>query len=141
MLKDMSVHADEREMLIGAVMRELAAELRMINVIDLVVFIETEQYGNIENLVNSSAEMIFMPGSLSFTNFAYVDLDWSRPPTVVLSLKLNQPDATIFFDLRLSDSFAEIDLNHIEFRQPSEDQSENTRTLERAIKTSLISPP
>ena len=122
-------------------MREFAAELRMINVIDLVVFIETEQHGNIENLINSSAEMFFMPGSLAFANFAYVDLDWSRPPTVVLSLKLCQPDVTVFFDLKLSDNFAEIDLNHVEFRQRSEDQNENTRLLERAINRSLISPP
>ena len=141
MLKEQSVHTDKREMLIAAVMREFAAELRMINVTDLIVFIETEQHGNIENLVNSSAEMFFMPGSLTFANFAYVDLDWSRPPTVVLSLKLSQPDATVFFDLRLTDNFAEIDLNHVEFRRSSEDQDENTRTLEQAVNRSLISPP
>ncbi len=141
MLKEQSEHTDQWEVLIGAVLREFAAELRMINVIDLVVFIETEQHGNIENLINSSAEMFFMPGSLAFANFAYVDLDWSRPPTVVLSLKLCQPDVTVFFDLKLSDDFAEIDLNHVEFRQRSEDQNENTRLLERAINRSLISPP
>ncbi|MGI9410590.1 MAG: hypothetical protein ACR2OV_10990 [Hyphomicrobiaceae bacterium] len=141
MLKEQSEHIEKREMVIAAAMREFAAELRMINVIDLVVFVETEQHGNIDNLVNSSAEMFFMPGSLAFANFAYVDLDWSRPPTVVLSLNLNHPDLTVFFDLRLTDNFAEIDLNHIEFRQPSEDQAENTYMLEQAIKSSLISPP
>jgi hypothetical protein len=49
----------EREKALADGLRDVAAELRLIEATDLVAFLRTEQFGNIANLVNSSTELYF----------------------------------------------------------------------------------
>ena len=52
------------EKALAAVARELAVELRLTDLVDLVTFIRTDNHPNINDLVNSSAELYLKPGTL-----------------------------------------------------------------------------
>ena len=70
----------ESERALAAAAKEFAAELRLTDVVDLITFIRTENHPNINDLVNSSAELYFKPGTLSYGWAADVDLRVGRQP-------------------------------------------------------------
>ena len=48
--------------------------------VDLITFIRTENHPNINDLVNSSAELYLKPGTLSYGWAAEVDMRWTGAP-------------------------------------------------------------
>ena len=74
MLKQGSDYTLEREKALAEGLRDVASELRLIDAIDLVTFIRAEQFGNIKTLVNSSTELFFRSGTISFGLSGDVDL-------------------------------------------------------------------
>ena len=126
-------HAADREKALADVAKELAAELRLTDVVDLITFIRTENHPNISDLVNSSAELYLKPGTLSYGWAAEVDMRWTGTPSVRLDLEFQHRQVTAFFKLILEPRQAVIELRHIEFEVPSEAPAENTRQLIDAI--------
>ena len=57
MLKRGDIYTLQREKALADGLRDVAAELRLIEATDLVAFLRTEQFANIANLVNSSSEL------------------------------------------------------------------------------------
>jgi hypothetical protein len=49
-----NIYTIEREKALADGLRDVAAELRLIDAADLIAFIRTEQFANIANLVNST---------------------------------------------------------------------------------------
>ena len=123
----------ERERALASVARELAAELRLTDVVDLIAFIRTDNHPNINDLVNSSAELYLKPGTLSYGWAAEVDLRWTGNPSVKLDLEFQHRQVTAFFKLILEPRQAGVELRHVEFEAPSEVAAENTRVLVEAI--------
>ena len=78
MLRRNCDYSKDRERIIGSALSHFAGELKLINVADFVAYIRTEKYGNIENLVNSAAELYFMPESLKFGYSGRIELDCFR---------------------------------------------------------------
>ena len=68
----------ESEKALAAAAKEFAAELRLTDVVDLITFIRTENHPNLNDLVNSSAELYFKPGTLSYGWAADVDVRMGR---------------------------------------------------------------
>ena len=68
----------EREKALADGLRDVAAELRLIDAADLIAFIRTEQFANIANLVNSSTELYYKPGTLSFGRSGDIDVEVGR---------------------------------------------------------------
>ena len=101
--------------------------------VDLITFIRTENHPNINDLVNSSAELYLKPGTLSYGWAAEVDVRWTGAPAVRLDLEFQNRQVTAFFKLILEPRQAVIELRHIEFEMPSEAPAENTRQLIDAI--------
>ena len=126
-------HAADREKALAAVAKELAAELRLTDVLDLVTFIRTDNHPNINDLVNSSAELYLKPGTLSYGWAAEVDMRWTSNPSVKLDLEFQNGQVTAFFKLILEARHAGVELRHVEFEAPSEVPTENTRRLIEAV--------
>ena len=80
MLRTGNAHTLEREKALADGLRDVAAELRLIDATDLVAYLRTEQFGNIANLVNSSTELYFRPGTLAFGLSGDVQLKWGETP-------------------------------------------------------------
>ena len=114
---------------IGAV----AAELRLINVADFISFIRLEQFGNIRDIVNSSMELYFKHGTLSYGCAADYELEWDRPPAIFLDMDFRHRQVAVSFNLILRACHAAVAIRSISFETPSRDPEEDTRHLIAAI--------
>ncbi len=120
--------------------REIAAELRLIDVGDLIAFIHGEQFANIEDLVNSSTELFFKEGTMTFAWAAALDVTWSGPPTVLIDMEFHHMSVSAFFTLALKNTHGCIDIKHIWFAAPSYDEEYDTCRLADAIADARLVP-
>jgi hypothetical protein len=141
MLKQRSNYTLEREKALANGLREVAAELRLIDAVDLVAFIRTEQFGNIRTLVNSSTELFFRPGTLAFGLSGDVELTWGSAPSIALDMEFHHMQVNVYFRLLLHALHAAIEINHISFDGGSSDPDQNTHHLIGAIADARIVPP
>jgi hypothetical protein len=102
-------------MVIAEGIRDVAAELRLINLSDFVSFIHQEQFGNVQDLVNSSIELYFKHGTLSYGCAAEYELEWDQSPAVYLDLDFSHRGVVAKFNLALMAQFASISLYSISF--------------------------
>ncbi len=128
-----SEDTSEGERALALAAKEFAAELRLTDVVDLIAFIRTENHANLNDLVNSSAELYFKPGTLSYGWAANVDMRWQGSPTVSLDLEFRNQHVTAFFDLVLEPRQAGIRLKHIAHEMPASAPSEHSRRFIEAI--------
>jgi hypothetical protein len=131
-------YTQERERALADGIREVASELRLIEPADFVAFIRTGQFGNINNLVSSSAELYFKPETLKFGQSGDVDLDWGSAPTVSLDMEFHYMQVNIYFRLLLEALHAGIEIDYITFDSSSEDPDENTQRLVDAIAAARL---
>jgi hypothetical protein len=136
-------HSLAREMIVAESIKEVVSELRMIDPADYIAFIHLEQFANIADIVDSAAELFFIPGTLRLGHSGEVHASWSLPPRVKLDLELKPSGATVYFTLTMTDAHAAVDVNYVSFDNPSDDPDENSAFLESALAASRIrkSPP
>ncbi len=133
MLKQCRQYNDEREMALAIALKEVAAELRLIDAVDLVAFIRTGQFGNVRSLVSASTEMYFKPGTMSFAESGDVSLNWTGEPSVVLDMEFHHRRVDVFFRLLLESDQAGVEIEYISFSGKSSDPAEDTQRLVDAI--------
>ena len=138
MLRQDCAFAQEREKVLAEGMKEVAAELRLIDAADLVAFIRTERYGNIRTLVNSATEMYFKPGIISFGPAGHVELRWDGAPSISLDMEFRHHRVDVFVRLLLEDAQAGVDIHYICFGGAPFDSQENTQRLATAIADARI---
>ena len=122
-----------RTKIVASGIREFAAELRLIEVSDLIAFIHDEKYANIEDLVNSSTELFFKQGTMNFAWAAALDVTWNDPPTIMIDMEFHHMSVSAFFTLTLKDTYGCIDIKHIWFATPSFDEDYDTARLADAM--------
>ena len=138
MLRQGSAHTHEREKVLADGMKEVAAELRLIDAADLVAFIRTERYGNIRTLVNAATELYFKPGIISFGLAGHVDLRWDGNPSISLDMKFRHQRIEVFFRLLLESAQAGVEIHYICFAGALVDAEDNTAKLATAIADARI---
>jgi hypothetical protein len=139
MLRQGCAYAHEREKVLADGLKEVAAELRLIDPADLVAFIRTERYGNIRTLVNSATEMYFKPGTIAFGPAGHVDLHWNGSPSISLDMAFRHQRVDVFFRLLLESAEAGVDIHYISFGGgTSRDSEQNTGRLALAIADARI---
>jgi hypothetical protein len=140
MLKQGDMYTLEREKALADGLRDVAAELRLIEATDLIAFLRTEQFGNIANLVNSSSELYFKPNTLSFGQSGDVHLKWGNAPAISLDMEFRHLGVTVYFRLLLQALQAGIDIHYITFAEGSADPEANTTRLVAAIADARLTP-
>lgn len=133
MLRQRSDHALDRERVLAEGVREVATELRLVDVVDLVTYVRMEQYANIGDLISSAIELYFKPGTLSYGQAGDVELDWSGAPQVKLDMAFRHPDVSVHFRLVLAALHGAVEINYISFANPSTDPAVNTACLSAAL--------
>lgn len=141
MQKQGRIYKLEREKALADGIREVASELRLIDPADFVAFIRTEQFGNIGQLVGSSAELYFKPDTLRFGFSGDVNLEWESPPSVSLDMEFHHMRVNVYFRLCLEALQAGIEIDYITFDDGSSDPDENTQRLIDAIAAARLAPP
>jgi hypothetical protein len=140
MMKQASKCTFERERALGHGIRELASELRLVEPTDYVAFVRAERFANIANLVASSAELFFKPGTISFGHAGEVDLKWGEPPSVVLDMEFRHLRVSVYFRLVLEALRAGVEITYVSFEGASDVPDENTRHLIEAIADARFAP-
>lgn len=131
-------HSAAREVIVADAIRDVVGELRMIEVADYIAFIRLESMASIADIVDSAAELYFMPGTLRFGLGGEARVAWGEVPSILLDLELRPHGAVIYFTLRLDAAQAGVEVNYISFEQPSEDPDLNTRFLENGLASARI---
>ncbi|AHB47762.1 hypothetical protein W911_04025 [Hyphomicrobium nitrativorans NL23] len=140
MLKQGKDYSREREKALADGLRDVASELRLVDPADFIAFLRTEQFGNIRNLVNSSTEMFFKPGTITFGLSGEVDLPWDRAPSVSLDMEFHHLNVSAYFRLVLEAFHAGVDLSYVSFEGGSDDPDKNTCRLVEAIEDARVVP-
>ncbi|MEX6504963.1 hypothetical protein [Jiella sp. M17.18] len=128
-----------RERVLADGIKEVAAELRLVEVVDYVAFLRLERFGNLADIVTSSAELYFKPGVLRFANSGDIQLTWGTVPIVILGLEFRHAGFDIRFRLELGASIAAVDITYMTFDGPEVSPELATEDLRRAVADAHLS--
>jgi hypothetical protein len=117
---------------------EVGAELRLVEVADYINFICSEQLANLHDIVSSSTELYFKPGTLTFSWTARFDLDWARPPVVTLGMEFRHLEVWVVFDLILRGEEAGVRIEHLVVSGADRTTAEDTDRLIAALADARI---
>jgi hypothetical protein len=131
-------HADSREIIVAEAIEPVVRELRLVEVADYIAFIRLEHFACLADLVESAAELYFLPGVLRLGHGGEAHVDWVGAPRIVLDLELRPRGATVYFQLTLTDKEATVVVNYVSFADPAEDPAANTARLREAIDQARI---
>jgi hypothetical protein len=133
LVKQHGDHIQMRTEVLEDALQCVAAELLLIDLVDLVTYIRTEQFSNLEDLINSSVELLFKPGTLSFGWAADLDVRWGSPPTIRFDMEFRHMAVTVFFNLAIGPFSPRVEIYGLSFDGYGQDPSENTQRLINAI--------
>lgn len=131
-------HSPARDVIVANAIRPLADELRMIDVADYVAFIKLESMASIADIVETAAELYFMPGTLQLGHGCEAHVPWSGDPRIVLDLELRPEGAAVYFTLALTAASAAVAVNYVAFDDPAEDPQDNSDYLQQTLAAASI---
>ncbi|KQZ87019.1 hypothetical protein ASD64_06040 [Mesorhizobium sp. Root157] len=131
-------HADTRESIVANAIGEVVGELRLVDVADYIAFIRLEHFACLSDLVDSAAELYFLPGTLRLGHGGEAHVDWAGSPRIVLDLELRPRGVTVYFQLTLVEDKASVVVNYVSFEKPNDDPQHNTDLLQVAIDRARI---
>ena len=131
-------HAASREVIVAEAVKDLVGELRLVDVADYIAFIRLEHFATVSDIVDSAAELFFMPGTLKLGHGGEAHVGWTETPRIVLDLELRPVGATVYFALSLDALTASVEVNYVAFDRPDSDPKRNTAFLETALEQARI---
>jgi len=131
-------HSSAREVIVADAIGDIVSELRLVDVADYIAFIRLEHFACISDIVDSAAELYFMPRTLRLGNGGQAHVAWEEAPRIELDLELRPSGATVYFTLALAASHASVEVNYVAFDAPHEDPEQNTAFLRAAIEAARI---
>jgi hypothetical protein len=131
-------HTASREAIVAEAIKDVVGELRLVDVADYIAFIRLEHFSTVSDLVDSAAELFFMPGTLKLGHGGEAHVGWAGPPRIVLDLELRPSGATVYFALSLENEVASVEVNYVAFDRPDPDPQCNTAFLADAIDRARI---
>lgn len=140
MLRQFRADRADHEKVLALGLKEVAAELRLIEAADLVSYIHTGRFGNVSSLVNASTEMYFKPGTMTFRQSGRVKLSWDQEPSVVLDMEFRHSAVDVYFQLLLESEEAGVEIDYISFSDGSGGADGDTQLLIDAIAKARFSP-
>ncbi len=126
-------HACQREVALGQSVRKVAADLRLLDLADIVAYLKTGQIASAATLVQSSIELSFEPDTLFFGASGDVSLRWGHLPQVSFDLEFHHQSVHVYFRLLLEADVAGVEISYIAFDRPSAEPEVNTQRLITAL--------
>jgi hypothetical protein len=118
---------------LGTAFERVGAELRLVDVADFVAYIHAEKFANIQDIVNSSVELFFKPGTLSFGWNAEFELDWNSLPVITLGMEFRHRSVWLVFKLILRALQTNVTVEHLSLGRTSGDPRQDMAALIAAI--------
>jgi hypothetical protein len=117
---------------------DVATELRLVDPAELASLIRTNQQANLSDLVNSSSELYFKPGTLKYGLMAGCSIGWHGSPVIVFDLEFVHASVSAFFRLVLGRATAAVEIVEIFFDRPDLSSDEKTVRVERAMRDAQV---
>ncbi|MES0881928.1 hypothetical protein [Roseibium sp. SCP14] len=134
-----SIDSDrQRQHAIAAALTDFIEDLKLVDVVDFVAYIRTDQHGNIEELIKTSAELFFKEGSLRYSMAASAELEWDTTPKVSLDLEFFNKGAWIYFTLVLAWPDNAVNVSYVEVPDADGDKEKETELLLAALKDARL---
>lgn len=130
-----------RERALADGIKEVAAELRLVDVVDYIAFLRLERYGNLADIVTSSSELYLKPGVLRFADGGDVRLKWGEVPIVTLALEFRHAGVTAHLHLELGATTAAVEIVHVSFDDRPATPDEELVMLMNAIADAHLKAP
>ncbi|WP_429092154.1 hypothetical protein [Aminobacter sp. BE322] len=131
-------HATSREMIVATAIQPVVRELRLVDIADYIAFIRLEHFACLADLVDSAAEMYFMPGALRLGLGGEAQVCWTGSPRIVLDLELRPEGAAVYFQLSMTANNASVEVHYVSFEKPDPSPEKNTEYLAAAIEQAMI---
>lgn len=122
-----------RERVIAEGIADVVRELMLCDPSHLLAFVALDMHAAMADLVETASELYFKPGFVSLGDGSSLEVCWSRPPSIVLDMKLSCPELSAYFHLMMSGRGTKVALNYIRFDRRSDDPHANTSSLNWAI--------
>jgi hypothetical protein len=120
--------------------KDFVAELCLTDASIIIAYICNNLHANIEDLVESSAELHFKEGTLCYGHSADVNFEWGKSPAVVLDMEFVHQSVTVFFKLVLHGFYVGVAVQRILLSNKSGDPALDLQTFERALGDARLSP-
>jgi hypothetical protein len=123
----------KRSELLADALDETIAELRLIDAADMIGYIRTGQWANIADLVQSSAELSFEDGTLSFSDSGDFSVGWGEAPSISLDMEFQTSDLSAFFTLTIGPSDSAVRMKDVLFASTHDDQAMATHVFASSL--------
>jgi hypothetical protein len=119
----------------------VAAELRLVDPADYIAYIHQEKFANIHDIVSSSVELFFQPGTLTFGWGAEYELDWNSTPVVKLDMEFRHRSVWLVFKLVLGAQQTNVMVDYLSLSKPTVGTRQCFAPLMEAIADARLHSP
>ena len=121
------------ERIIANALIDVASELRLTDVAELINLIRNDQEANLADLINSSTELFYRSGTLRYALSATFNAPWHATPQVALDMEFRHQNVSAFFRLTIGEKRAAIEITDILFDEQGLDEGAKAERLVAAF--------
>lgn len=129
------------EQIIADGLTQVASELRLVELPEILTLIRNGQNLNLADIINSSSELHFASGTLSYARHADYAVQWDGSPAISIDLEFRQPPVQVFFRLHIGQHNAAVEILHDRFECDEWDAGERVRLLNEAMARARLPAP
>lgn len=122
----------------GRAFEPLGAELRLVDPGHFIAYIHDENLANIQDIVESSAELFFKPGTIAFGWGAAYELEWNSKPAVTLDMEFRHHHVWLVFKLILRAARADVKIEHFSTGESSCEAGQSAAALAKALASARL---
>ena len=130
----------DQERIIGDALVDVARELRLTDVAELIALIRNDQAANLADLVNSSTELFFESGTLRYALSASFEAPWDATPEVALDMEFRHATVSAFFRLTIGRRRAGVEVLDVLFDEDGLDERAKVERLTAAFASARVRP-
>jgi len=128
----------QRQEAIASALADFIEDLKLVDVVDFIAYIRTDQHGNIEELIKTSAELFFKDGSLRYSMAAQAEVEWDETPKISLDLEFFNKGVWIYFTAVLASPDNAVNVSYVEVPDAAGDRAKETELLLEALKDARL---
>lgn len=126
------------EVYLNEALRDVALEIRTVDVLELVSNIHADKLGNVGDIVDSALELHFKPRLVCFGYSGSVELGWFGKPSIRLELELHNAGVDAYFCLVIDAMGSSVSLRHLMIDGEVDDAEDVDNRLHAAIEQARL---
>ncbi len=128
----------DRKRVIADALADVASELRLTDVAELIALIRNDEAANLADLVNSSTELFYKKGTLRYALSASFEAPWDATPEVALDMEFRHAKVSAFFRLTIGRRRAGVEVFDVLFDEEGLDERAKLGRLADAFASARV---